>query len=252
MNIINRVPRHVAIIMDGNGRWAERQGRPRIEGHERGADSVRAVTRAAREIGIERLTLYAFSEQNWARPKLEIRGLMRLLRDYLRGERDEILNNGIRLRTIGRTEKLPVFVRGPLRALKELSAKNRAMELYLALSYGGREELTSAVQRIAGRVAAGQLSPSDIDEALITSELAAKDADLVIRTSGEQRMSNFLLWESAYAEFYFTDKLWPDFGREDFLAAIAAYQRRDRRYGRLVDGPDGLPSSPPASPSEEG
>ena len=217
--------------MDGNGRWAERRKLPRIEGHRHGADSVREITRAARSAGVERLTLYAFSEQNWGRPVAEVKGLMTLLRDYLIGERDEILGNDIRLRTIGEIDRLPGFVRRPLDRLVEDSAHCRSMDLSLALSYGGREELTRAIQRIARRVDGGQLRPEQINEALISEELGLADADLVIRTSGELRLSNFLLWQVAYAEFYFTETLWPDFRKDDFLRALECYGSRNRRFG---------------------
>jgi len=228
------IPRHVAIIMDGNGRWAERQRLPRIEGHRQGAQSVREVTRAARRVGIERLTLYAFSEQNWGRPAPEVRALMGLLQDYLTTERAEILDNDIRLTTIGRVDKLPIYVRKPLEWLQEASAENSTMELCLALSYGGREALTEAVQRIVNRVQAGTLSAEQVNEDVITHELTGRDVDLVIRTSGEYRVSNFLLWESAYAEFYFTEKLWPEFGEADLMDALGAFQRRERRFGLVA------------------
>ncbi len=234
MNTFRSIPAHVAIIMDGNGRWAERRGLPRLEGHRKGADSVRTITRAARRIGVERLTLYAFSEQNWGRPLAEVTGLMSLLRDYLESERAEIMDNGIRLRAIGATDKLPALARRPLEALVRDSAGNSGMELCLALSYGGREELTGAVQRLARQVADGTLSPDDIDEETIADQLETGDADLLIRTSGEQRISNFLLWQAAYAELYFTDKAWPDFGEEEFFEAISAYGRRDRRFGLVA------------------
>jgi undecaprenyl diphosphate synthase len=220
--------------MDGNGRWAERRGAPRIEGHRRGADSVRAVTRAARAMGIKRLTLYAFSEQNWGRPIGEVNGLMQLLRDYLIGERAEILDNGIRLEAIGRIDRLPDMVKEPLDELRAVSAGNNEMVLCLALSYGAREEMAAAVQRLAGRVAAGELAAEDIDESMIGAELGTVDADLIIRTSGEQRLSNFLLWQSAYAEFYFTDTLWPDFGKAELQEAIQTYARRHRRFGLVA------------------
>lgn len=227
-------PAHVAIIMDGNGRWAERRGLPRIEGHRKGADSVREVTRAARRAGVKRLTLYAFSEQNWGRPSLEVSGLMGLLKRYLIDERAEIMENGVRLCTIGAIQKLPAMVRRPLEALVADSAANAGMDLCLALSYGAREEMTRAFRRLAQRVASGEMEPADIDESAISGELEAGDADLVIRTSGEQRISNFLLWQSAYAELYFTDKLWPDFGTEEFLEALSVYGGRDRRFGLVA------------------
>ena len=228
------LPEHVAIIMDGNGRWAERRGLSRLEGHRRGADSVRTITRAARALGIKRLTLYAFSEQNWGRPVLEVNGLMHLLKDYLLSEREEILSNGIRLEAIGRLERLPDMVRETLDELRAVSAHNTEMVLCLALSYGAREEMTSAVQRIAERVRRGDLNPDQIDERVLASELDTVDADLIIRTSGEQRLSNFLLWQSAYAEFYFTDALWPDFGKAELQEALAVYARRNRRFGLVA------------------
>jgi undecaprenyl diphosphate synthase len=220
--------------MDGNGRWAKRRGLPRIEGHRKGADSVREVTRAARELGLEALTLYAFSSQNWDRPLEEVRMLMALLRDYLVDERDEILGNDIRLVTIGNVDRLPDFVREPLDALKADSARNKSMTLCLALSYGGRESIVDAARSLVQRVSAGEIRLQDVNElsfseALSTSGLPA--LDLVIRTSGEQRLSNFLLWEVAYAELYFTDTLWPDFKRPELMEALGTYQGRERRFG---------------------
>ncbi|MDB4965960.1 MAG: undecaprenyl diphosphate synthase [Myxococcales bacterium] len=232
------LPRHVAIIMDGNGRWAKRRGLPRIEGHRKGADSVRDVTRASRELGIQALTLYAFSSQNWDRPLEEVRMLMALLRDYLVDERAEILDNGIRLTTIGNIDRLPDFVREPLNALKDDSANNRGMTLCLALSYGGREAIVDATRNLVEQVMAGEIRTQDVNElsfaeALCTATLPP--LDLVVRTSGEQRLSNFLLWEAAYAELYFTDTMWPDFKRADLMDAIAAYQNRERRFGLTSD-----------------
>jgi undecaprenyl diphosphate synthase len=228
------LPRHVAIIMDGNGRWAKRRGLPRIEGHRKGADSVREVTRAARELGIQALTLYAFSSQNWDRPLEEVRMLMALLRDYLVDERPEILGNGIRLTTIGNTERLPDFVREPLFALQEESAKNTGMTLCLALSYGGREAIVDAAAKLVERVLAGEIRVQDVNQLSFAESLCTHDLpplDLVVRTSGEQRLSNFLLWEVAYAELYFTDTLWPDFKRPELMEALASYQGRERRFG---------------------
>ena len=232
------LPRHIAIIMDGNGRWAKRRGLPRIEGHRKGADSVRDVTRAARELGVQALTLYAFSSQNWDRPVEEVRMLMALLRDYLVDERAEILDNGIRLTHIGNTDRLPDFVREPLFALQEESAKNTGMTLCLALSYGGREAIVDACAKLVEQVRAGEIRPQDVNalsfsEALCTHTLPP--LDLVVRTSGEQRLSNFLLWEVAYAELYFTDTMWPDFRRADLMDAIATYQGRERRFGLTGD-----------------
>jgi len=226
----DRLPRHVAIIMDGNGRWAESRGLPRIEGHREGSSSVRAVTRLARRLGIEALTLYAFSSQNWRRPAEEVAALMDLLREYLLSERAEILDNAIRLATIGETERLPGYVREPLERLMADSAANTGMVLSLALSYGGREEILRACR---GLLRDG-VAPEALDEASFARRLDTRDLpelDLVIRTSGEQRISNFLLWQSAYAEFVFTDTLWPDFREESFLTALLEYQNRERRFG---------------------
>ncbi len=228
------LPRHVAIIMDGNGRWAENRGLPRLAGHQEGAKSVRDVVRAARQIGIEALTLYAFSAQNWARPGTEVRGLMELLRDYLDDERTEIMENGIQLRSIGEIDRLPTMVREPLDALSVDSSVNEGMVLTLALSYGGRESIAAAAQKLAEQVASEALSPGDIDvdrfdAAMPTGSLPS--LDLLIRSSGEQRISNFLLWEAGYAELYFTDVLWPDFRRQCLYDAIEDYRSRKRRFG---------------------
>jgi undecaprenyl diphosphate synthase len=238
MNGSERLPRHVAIIMDGNGRWAERQGLPRAVGHARGADAVRAVVRAARERGLECLTLYAFSAQNWRRPPAEVEGLMQLLGRYLVEERHEILGRDIRLTAIGALHTLPPSVRELLEALQRDSADNRGMTLCLALSYGGREALVEATRVIVEAVQAGELPAERIDESTLAAALATHTLpppDLVIRTSGEKRLSNFLLWEIAYAELYFTERLWPDFGRADLDEALRAYAQRNRRYGGLPD-----------------
>jgi undecaprenyl diphosphate synthase len=217
------VARHVAIIMDGNGRWAQQRGLPRIEGHKRGAVAVRDTVRAARELGLPALTLYAFSEQNWDRPLDEVRGLMQLLCDYVIEERDEILSNGIRLRTIGNTVRLPDFVRLPLQQLIDESAQNRSMVLSLALSYGGRESILEATKSVLRAVQADHLRPEDIDEAVLAAAMQTADlppVDLIIRTSGERRVSNFLLWEGAQAKFYATTCLWPDFDRRELHTAL--------------------------------
>src|ERR1700704_5004839 len=221
-----RYPRHVGIIMDGNGRWAERQGRPRLEGHRVGADSVRDITRASRELGIEALTLYAFSSQNWQRPVNEVAGLMELLRDYLLGERSEILDNAIRLEAIGDVERLPPLVKEPLDELRAVSAANHGMTLTLALSYGGRESIARAVRAAVRDAIAGALSPDEVDierfgGSLPTARLPP--LDLLIRSSGEQRISNFLLWEIAYAELVFVDVLWPEFRRGHLYASLDQY-----------------------------
>jgi undecaprenyl diphosphate synthase len=228
------LPRHVGIIMDGNGRWAQLRGQPRLEGHRVGAESVRDITRASRELGLEALTLYAFSSQNWARPPDEVGGLMELLRDYLDGERSEIMDNQIRLHAIGDLERLPSMVRGPLDALRRDSAGNRGMTLTLALSYGGRESLARAASALAADVAAGKLAARDIDADRFGAYLPTAELpplDLLIRTSGEQRISNFMLWELAYAELVFVDVLWPDFRREQLSRCLAAYGARERRFG---------------------
>jgi undecaprenyl diphosphate synthase len=238
-------PRHVGIIMDGNGRWAQLRGQPRLDGHRAGADSVRDVTRAARQWGIEALTLYAFSSQNWARPADEVKGLMELLRDYLRDERAEIMDNSIRLEALGDTERLPAFVREPLDELRAASKGNSGMVLTLALSYGGRESITKAARAAMADVAAGNLRVEDLDVGRLGSYLptaALPPLDLLIRTSGEQRISNFMLWELAYAELMFVDVLWPEFRREHLKKCLDAYGSRERRFGltsaQLADSSD--------------
>jgi undecaprenyl diphosphate synthase len=231
-----RLPRHVGIIMDGNGRWAQRQGLARLEGHRVGADSVRDITRAAREIGIEALTLYAFSSQNWQRPASEVAGLMQLLRDYLIGERGEILDNAIRLEAIGDVERLPPIAKEPLDELRAASAANRGMTLTLALSYGGRESIARAVRAAVRDAAAGLLSPDAVDVERFGAYLptrALPPLDLLIRSSGEQRISNFLLWEIAYAELIFVDVLWPEFRRQHLFECLDRYAARERRFGLL-------------------
>lgn len=241
------LPRHVGIILDGNGRWAQQRSLPRTEGHRRGSDAVRRVVRAARRLGVEALTLYSFSAQNWARPEEEVGVLMALLHEYLVSERGEILDNGIRLVGVGEVDRLPSAVREVLRELERASAGNGAMVLALALSYGGREEIVAAVRTIAARAARGEIDPvavgADTISALVPS-VAPGDPDLIIRTGGEKRLSNFLLWGSAYAELHFTDRLWPDFDEADLYLAIADYQARDRRFGGLPQQP-GAPSPCP-------
>ena len=228
------VPRHVGVIMDGNGRWAEGRGLPRLQGHREGSASVRAVTRTARRIGVKALTVYAFSSQNWARPADEVAGLMDLLREYLLGERAEIMDNGIRLSSIGEVERLPRFVKEPLDALSAESKANGGMVLTLALSYGGREELLRAARRLMAAAKAGE-DPEALDAARLEKELftlGLPELDLVIRTSGEKRISNFLLWQGAYSEFIFSDLNWPDFREEAFLNAVLEFQARERRFGK--------------------
>jgi undecaprenyl diphosphate synthase len=232
---LNPLPEHVAIIMDGNGRWAAARGGTRSDGHRQGAEAVRRVVRAARELGVRYLTLYAFSAQNWERPDAEVADLMQLLLRFVLQERAELNARGIRLTTIGDETRLPVYVRGPIAALTEATRANRGMTLCLALSYGGRESIVRAAQRLARAAVEGRLAPAAIGEDHVARALdtrALPPPDLLIRTSGEQRLSNFLLWECAYAELYFTDVMWPDFGREHLLAAVEAFSRRQRRFGR--------------------
>ncbi|GAB5543442.1 MAG: polyprenyl diphosphate synthase [Sandaracinaceae bacterium] len=234
---LRRLPKHVAIIMDGNGRWAQKQGFLRTLGHREGSEAVRRTVRSARRLGVDALTLYAFSEQNWDRPRFEVDALMTLLEDFLVSERDDLIKNGIRLRMIGRRERLPDRVGDVLdRIVAETSELDR-MTLTLALSYGGREEIADAAREIARKAASGELDPDAVDERFMGAVLPSMEVgpvDLLIRTSGEQRISNFLLWASAYAELVFTDALWPDFAEQDLYDAIAVYQTRDRRFGRVA------------------
>jgi undecaprenyl diphosphate synthase len=229
-----KIPRHVAIIMDGNGRWAQRQGLHRVRGHVVGAESVRVVTRQARRLGISYLTLFAFSEENWQRPGMEIRVLMALLRRYLHRELSEMRDNQIALKAIGNLSQLPEAVQRDLEQTSAATAAGAKMDLTLALSYGGRREIVQAVQSLAREVAAGRLQPGDIDAALFSRHLSTAgmpDPDLIIRTSGECRLSNFLLWQSAYTELYVTETLWPDFREAELLKALETYQQRQRRFG---------------------
>jgi undecaprenyl diphosphate synthase len=230
----NPVPAHVAIVMDGNGRWAEARGLPRVAGHREGSESVRSVTREARRIGVGALTLYAFSAQNWGRPPEEVTALMDLLREYLLSERNELLDNEIRLDAAGELWRLPGHVLEPLEELRRITRGQRQMVLTLALSYGSREELARASQDLARDAKLGKLEPDDIDPAAIEERLWTRglpDPDLVLRTGGERRLSNFLLWQAAYAELMFTDKPWPEFREADLLTAILDYQQRERRFG---------------------
>jgi undecaprenyl diphosphate synthase len=228
------LPGHVAIIMDGNGRWAQLRGQARAAGHREGAIAVRRTVRAARRLGLHALTLYAFSEQNWARPEDEVDALMLLLREFLLNERDEILENGIRLNAVGNLGRLPALVRAVLDPLRRESAGNGSMTLTLALSYGGREEIAGAARELAKAVAAGRLRPEDVTPEALREHmpsLAVGDPDLIIRTGGERRISNFLLYGLAYAELHFAEVLWPDFAESDLFAAIASFQKRERRFG---------------------
>jgi undecaprenyl diphosphate synthase len=227
-------PTHVAIIMDGNGRWAQARGLPRIAGHRRGGDAVRRTVTAAGELGIHYLTLFGFSSENWKRPAGEVDDLMGLLRHYLRGEVAELHRNNVRVRVIGDRERLAPDIVTLIDNTETLTAGNTGLNLSVALSYGGRAEIAGAAKRIAGAAAAGQLDPGDVNEALFARYLLTvdmPDPDLVIRTSGEQRLSNFLLWQTAYSEFVFIDTLWPDFAKADLERALSEFHGRERRYG---------------------
>jgi undecaprenyl diphosphate synthase len=232
-----RFPRHIAIIMDGNGRWARRRNLPRAAGHKAGVEPVRATVETCARLGIENLTLYAFSVENWKRPRTEVNMLWRLLRIYIRRELPGLMENGVRLRTIGRIEALPERARAELLDAVEATSGNRGLLVNLAINYGGRAELADSVNAILDRArASGTLDRLRVDEAMISSHLytaGLPDPDLLIRTSGEMRVSNFLLWQIAYSELHITDTLWPDFTRADLLRAILDYQSRDRRFGGL-------------------
>lgn len=230
------LPAHVAIIMDGNGRWAKERRLPRVEGHRKGVESVRAVVRAAGELGINYLTLYAFSVENWSRPKDEVDTLMKYLARYLRTEIAELQRSNVRLEAIGQIYRLPEFVQVQLEKTKAALSRNNGITLILALSYGGRTEIVEAVRSIAAKVKEGTLDPAEIHEQVISQHLYTRqwpDPDLLIRTSGETRLSNFLLWQNSYAEFVVTPTLWPDFRRPQFFAALEEYARRHRRFGAV-------------------
>jgi undecaprenyl diphosphate synthase len=231
------LPRHIAIIMDGNGRWAQARGLPRIAGHRQGAEAVRRAVRAAGELGIPYLTLFGFSSENWKRPLSEIDDLMGLLRHYLRGEIAELHRNGVRLRVIGDRERLAADIVTLITNAEELTRENNGVNLTIALSYGGRAEIVAAVRAIAAKAVDGTVPPEEIGEEVISRHLFTTDIpdpDLLIRTSGEQRISNFLLWQCAYSELVFTKTLWPDFGRADLEQAIADFGGRERRYGASI------------------
>ena len=232
-----KLPRHVAIIMDGNGRWAQRQGLARTSGHERGADTIRTITTECAKLGLEQLTLYAFSYENWKRPRTEISFLMRLLRRFLVRERPTMMDNDVRLTAIGRLDALPDKAQAELDRSRELTAGNGGLNLCLALSYGGRAEIVDAVKTLAADVRAGTLEPEALDEDLIGARLyqPGRDPDLLIRTAGEMRVSNFLLWQISYAEIHVTQSCWPEFGVEDLHEAFRNYAGRTRKYGGLVD-----------------
>lgn len=234
-------PVHVAVIMDGNGRWAAERGLPRAKGHEAGAESVRAVVRACRDHGVRYLTLYAFSVENWKRPRSEVQGLMSLLRRFMDNEEHLLHEQQIRLRIMGRLEDLPRLVMRRLQRVMEATAHYDTGQLILALSYGGRTEIATAARRIAEKVRAGALDPADVDEDMVAAHLYLPDVpdpDLMIRTSGEMRLSNFLLWQLSYAELYTTPVFWPDFREKEFAEALAAYRARNRRFGGLTPLPE--------------
>ena len=230
------LPSHVAVIMDGNGRWAKERGMPRVEGHRRGAESVRAVLRCCSRLGIRHLTLYAFSIENWNRPKAEVDTLMSFLARYLKTEQKEMDHNNIRLRAIGQLDRLPHFVREQLDTTIASLDQNSGTTLHLALSYGGRTELVDAVRAIAKKVKRGQLVPETVSEQTLVDHLytaGTPDPDLLIRTSGEMRVSNFMLWQISYAELVVTKRFWPDFGEADLIAALEEFAGRDRRFGNV-------------------
>ena len=234
---LRALPRHIAIIMDGNGRWAQARGLPRIAGHRRGAEAVRRTLTAASELGVPYLTLFGFSSENWKRPLAEVDDLMGLLRHYLRGEIAELHRNGVRLRVIGERGRLAPDIVTLIENAEALTRDNTGVNLTIALSYGGRAEIIAAMRALAEKAVAGELAPRAIDEEVVAHHLFTADIpdpDLLIRTSGEQRISNFLLWQCAYAELVFTKTLWPDFGRAELEEAIADYGGRERRYGASV------------------
>ena len=236
--IEERLPQHIAIIMDGNGRWAKQQGKMRVFGHQHGVDTVHEITKACAELGVKYLTLYAFSTENWNRSSFEVDALMTLLTNALKKEFQTLNDNNIRLNAIGDLKRLPALQYDALMSAIEKTKNNTRMTLTLCLSYSGRWELTKAMQEIAIKVKNGVLNPEQIDEALISNSLATAtmpDPDLLIRTSGEERISNYLLWQIAYSELYFTKKYWPDFSKEDLYEAILDYQGRERRFGKTSE-----------------
>ncbi|MFO7847299.1 MAG: isoprenyl transferase [Balneolaceae bacterium] len=234
-----KIPAHIAIIMDGNGRWAQTKGNVRIFGHKAGVESVRDITESCAQLGVEHLTLYAFSTENWNRPTVEVNGLMKILVNSLKNEAKRLNENNIKFVTIGQIERLPQKCQKQIEEVTELTKQNDRLQLCLALSYSGRWDITEAVKKISDQVKNGLLDPADIDDDLISSQLSTgsvPDPDLIIRTSGEFRISNFLLWQLAYSELYITETFWPDFRRDELYEAIKSYQQRDRRYGGVKNG----------------
>lgn len=234
-----KIPEHIAIIMDGNGRWAQTKGNIRIFGHKAGVDSVRDITESCAQLGVKHLTLYAFSTENWNRPSVEINGLMKILVSSLKKEAQRLNENNIKFVTIGQIERLPEKCQRQISEVTELTKDNDRLQLCLALSYSGRWDITEAVKRLSKQVKKGELNPEDINDDTISSHLSTAevpDPDLIIRTSGEFRISNFLLWQLAYSELYITETYWPDFRRDELYEAIKSYQQRDRRYGKVKNG----------------
>ncbi|MCP3876395.1 MAG: isoprenyl transferase [Desulfobacteraceae bacterium] len=231
------IPSHVAIIMDGNGRWAKKRLMNRVKGHEQGSKTVRTIVTACRELGIGTVTLYAFSTENWARPKHEVKALMMLLKKFIVSEKETLLKHNIQLNIIGQVYKLPEDVKKEIDITMEATRNNDKLLLNLALSYGSREEITTAVKKIAKKIELKELAPKDITQDLISNHLYTKsmpDPDLIIRTSGEYRLSNFLMWQAAYSEIYISDTLWPDFSKEELIDILKNYQERDRRFGKVA------------------
>ncbi len=234
----DNIPKHIAIIMDGNGRWAKLRGKLRVVGHKIGTDTAKKIVRAADDLGVEILTLYAFSTENWKRPRIEVRTLMTLLRSFLRKEFHKLMEKNVKLQCIGQKDKLPLEVRVELDRSIEKTSRNTGMILNLALSYGSRSEIVMAVKSIAKKCADHKLSYEEITEEMLSSHLytaGLRDPDMIIRTGGEYRLSNFLLWQASYAELYITDILWPDFNREALIEAVLNYQKRQRRFGKTND-----------------
>jgi undecaprenyl diphosphate synthase len=235
---MERIPKHIAIIMDGNGRWARRKGLPRLEGHRRGYIALKNVVVAAAHLNVMVITAYAFSSENWRRPEAEVSGLMKLIRFAAQAELQYMKKEGVRIVTSGRFHELPNALQDQFNKDYEATKHNDRITLNIAVNYGGRNEIVDAAKQIARMVAEGKMSPDDIDEAVISNNLyhpELPDPDLLIRTAGEMRVSNFLMWETAYSELYVTETLWPDFGRDDLIAAIASYQKRTRKFGTVVE-----------------
>lgn len=235
---LEKLPKHIAVIMDGNGRWAKEKGKNRVFGHKNGVNAVREVSEACAELGVENLTLYAFSVENWNRPKLEVAALMELLVRTIGSETKTLMKNNIRLRTIGSIETMPKRAQEQLKKVKEATKNNTRLNMTLALSYGGRTEIVDACKKIAEQVKNSEIRPEDITETILNNHLYEPnipDPELMIRTSGEYRLSNFLLWQSAYTELYFTEEYWPDFNKESLYKAILSFQNRERRFGKTSE-----------------